>query len=288
MTILATNACLVVFKVSQWTARKLDKSATAKTLSDAGAASTAGSFHKQLVGKAALQTIAAVVNEARAYHYAATLPWLDDGPRILPAAKFTDYMDRMDTFEASFREAADAFADNYESYVQDARSSLGKLFRETDYPASVRGLFAWECTAMGMPDASDFRAQIPAAAVERVKAEMEKRTQDAMVVAVRDVFERVLERVRAMSDKLANYKPASDATGASGVFRDSLVDNMRDLVDALPSLNITGDARITALTETMADLCKWDATTLRESDTLRRGVQAKAAKMVADVSAFMA
>lgn len=291
MTNLLANSCvLVVFKVSQWTARKLDKGATQRVLSDNRAASGAGSFHKQLVSKEALGAIASLVSEARTYHYSQTLAWLDDGPRILPAKRHDAYFAQMDAYGEKFDALTAQFVDGYQSYVDDAEDMLGDLFRRADYPSHARiaSHFRWECSPMPMPDKADFRADLSATALERVRAEMEQRTNEATALAVRDVFERIHERVAAVVEKLSGYKPADDNGKVSGIFRDSLINNVRDLVDVLPDLNVTGDARIAQLAKDMATLANYDAITLRENTDLRNATANKAADILQAVNDFMA
>jgi len=75
--------------------------------------------------------------------------------------------------------------------------------------------------------------------------------------------------------------------GIVNPFRDSLVGNVRDLVDMLPGLNITGDAGIEAL---MADMREYltvhDANTLRTDETVRSEVAARADRIVANLADY--
>jgi hypothetical protein len=65
--------------------------------------------------------------------------------------------------------------------------------------------------------------------------------------------------------------------GIVSPFRDSIITNMRDLVDILPGMNIAGDARIDSLIQEMRQgLVKHDADTLRISDIQRENVVKRA------------
>lgn len=288
--ILAETCTLVVFKASQWTGRKLDKGATAQVLEANNASTGAASVHKHLVGKDALGSINGIVSEARTFHYSETLSWLDDGPRILPAKRFENYMDAMDAFERRFRDAVNAFCADYETYVERAQHMLGGMFKRADYPSALRiaSHFDWNVSPLPIPDQSDFRADLPATAMARAKADVERRANDAMALAVRDVFERVHDKVSAVVEKLTTYKPATGDHKAQGIFRDSLIDNVRALVSVLPDLNVTGDARIAALANAMEALCKYDAVSLRESDDLRAKTAQTANAILQDVADMMA
>ena len=84
--LLAARAMLAGLTISQWSARKTDKRATREVHTHHNAKDDSGTYRKALVAKSALEGIAAIASEARGTHYALTLPWLDSGARLLPAA----------------------------------------------------------------------------------------------------------------------------------------------------------------------------------------------------------
>ncbi|MBX8803295.1 hypothetical protein HBA92_21450 [Ochrobactrum sp. MR28] len=75
---------------------------------------------------------------------------------------------------------------------------------------------------------------------------------------------------------------------SEGVFRDSLVENIRDLITVLPALNITGDPELTAMAEKLKPLAEHNASTLRDNPTIRRDVADEAAKIFQSVSEYFA
>jgi hypothetical protein len=78
-------------------ARKHDKDASEEIATRHGAQSDAGRYHKILLPKAALAEIQKIVSEARQEHYFMTLPWDDNGYRVLPAAVYMDHVEKMRT-----------------------------------------------------------------------------------------------------------------------------------------------------------------------------------------------
>lgn len=291
---LSSVAMLVDFSVSQWTARKIDKEKSIEVNDAADASRKASHVSKKLIMSSTLAAIATLKNRAYEFHREHTSPWLDTGPRILSAAMHATYSAGMEKFEAEFAPLVNTFVRNYPDYVERARDShagLGRLWNEADYPAVSRiaSKFAWRIEYMPMPDASDFRVDVGQAQVDRIRASIESRVKESTANAVNDVFERVHERVAAMVEKLGSYVPAVNAGDKTqGIFRDSLVENIRDLVSIMPALNFTNDPRITMLQNQMADLIAHDAETLRDSDTIRATVATRAADIVQAVSDFMA
>ena len=288
---LNSRAMLVDFSVSQWTARKVDKAKSDQVNDDANAVRTASHVSKRLILSDTLAKIGNLKNRAYEYHREHTSPWLDTGPRILSVAMYDEYVAEMEKFEAEFHPLVRTLVANYPEYVDRARHQLGDLFSENDYPTASRigSKFGWRITYLPIPDTGDFRVAIGNDAMAKIKASAEQTIKASMANAVRDVFERAHDRVAAMVEKLNDYKPAANpGDKTQGIFRDSLVENIRDLVNLMPALNVTGDVRITKLATDMAALCKHDAEVLRASDTIRADVAAQAATIVQAVSDFMA
>lgn len=288
---LATRAMLSGLTIRQWTARKLDKRVTKEVNDRHGAAADAGRYNKALIAKGALEAIVSAANAARASHYLRTLPWLDDGARILPAAGYMAYSSELREHRIAFESAVETFLAGYPDFVADAEGRLNGLFNLADYPAAneIRTRFAFAVRMLPMPVADDFRVAIGDGQAATIRAEIEQATREALDGAMRDAWNRVVDTVGRMVERLNAYKPGADGTRAEGIFRDSLVENVRELVALLPSFNLTDDAFLTATVARLeAELCQHTAADLRESDTLRVDTAKAAAAILADVSAYLA
>ena len=288
---LATRAMLSGLRLTMWTARKLDKGATADVHTANGAAADAGRYNKALIAKDALAGIVTAANAARAAHYARTLPWLDDGARILPALAFDPYTAEMRRLRVDFETAVATFVDAYPAFVAAAQSRLGKLYNPADYPAAseIRDRFTFAVRVLPMPDARDFRVELADSQAADVRAAIEASTREALETAMADAWRRITETVGRMAEKLRGYKPATMTDKAEGVFRDSLVQNVRDLVGVLPSFNLTADPVLADIIARMErDLCGEDAAVLRDEDEIRAETARAAESILADVSAYLA
>ena len=96
---LQESAMLVTLTISQWTARKHDKSVSAEVDRNHGA-KDAGRYNKLLISKEALDSIAKIEGAARAYFYKVTHAWGDNGERMLPAALFMDFAQTMQKYQS--------------------------------------------------------------------------------------------------------------------------------------------------------------------------------------------
>src|ERR1700758_1805880 len=92
---LSTRAMLCSLSISMWSARKHDPEASEEIAFRHGARPDAGRYHKVLLPKEALAEIQKIVSEARQKHYFVTLPWGDDGYRVLPGAAYFDHAIKM-------------------------------------------------------------------------------------------------------------------------------------------------------------------------------------------------
>jgi hypothetical protein len=219
-----------------------------------------------------------------------TQPWMDDGARLLPSALFIDYANRIRDLKAEFHHAADEFASEYPTYVEDPKVRLGRLFSVADYPdpGDIRNLFAFDSKILPCPDADDFRIDIAEEHAADIRADIETRLKQALDDAMRDSVTRVVETGH-MATRLRAYRPAAGrGDRTEGTFRNSLVDNVRELARLLPAFNLTGDPILANVSDRInAEPCIYDADDLRSDQATRHTIATRAESILADVQTFM-
>src|SRR5260370_13657201 len=94
--------------IGVWSARKHDPEASQEIASLHRASSDAGRYNKLLVPRRALEEIHKIINEARQEHYFMTLPWGDDGYRVLPAAAYMQHTEATRVHLDRFTPAVDS------------------------------------------------------------------------------------------------------------------------------------------------------------------------------------
>lgn len=282
-------AMLARLSISLWSARKFDRQASDDVTTRNNAKIDAARVNKALIDAPALKEVQKSAGLARRIHMANSLPWIDDGSRILPSANFFEYSRQMKEARQDFEAAVDKFLGEYPSLVLDAAARLGDLYRPEEFPHEndVARRFSFGFHYLPLPDSRDWRVNMAEADSERIREEIEKTMQDATADAMRDLYERTAEAVGAMADKLAAYQPAIAGENAKNVFRDSLVTNVRKVADLLPRLNVTNDERLAAVAQDIeAKLIGIDAAQLRANDDDRRDVQEAAADIMQRLSAY--
>lgn len=187
----------------------------------------AGRYHKVLLPKQALAEIQKIVSEARQEHYFITLPWDDNGYRVLPAAAYMDHVAKMRGLSHRFSAAVD---------------DLARQFRTT--PDELRAKFSFETKVLPLPDAGDFSVALGNEEKDRIKRQITAAVEASLQVGTRELWFRLYEAVQHLADRLTAYKVTGE--GVEHPFRDTVVTNLVKLVDVLPKLNITNDPELEA------------------------------------------
>src|ERR1700751_4534766 len=174
----------------------------------------------------ALRTLAGQIR----HFYKITLPWSDEGYRLLPAHFYFELTTQMREFERAFFQSVDELLEVYPAYIEQVRPELNGLFREEDYPSAekLRAKFGVKLEVLPIPSGDDFRVTLSEEEQARVSREIDESVRQSLNRGTKDLWVRLTDVVTHMVDKL--NEPESR-------FHASLVTNVFDLVDLLPHLN---------------------------------------------------
>ena len=290
--VLTARAMLVNLKIKKWSARKEDKQVSKDVASQYHTTLEAGKYNKALISKESIKKIQKAANEARTYHYTHTLPWDDDGPRILTAAEFDNYNKEMRKQAQEFKGLVSDFLRDYDQFVAEAQQRLNGMFNPDDYPttAEIHKKFSFAYVVAPLPSDDDFRVNLQADDVDRIQQEISERLQAAEQTALNDLWNRLHDVTLAMANKLSDIDMPSKGNSGAGnspkktFFKDSLVGNITDLCDLLPRLNMSHDTKLDAMGKEIADrLTKHSPDTLRKDSTARKAMAADARKLAKDI-----
>lgn len=258
---LQEKSLVVSLNVRKWAASKHDKKITDEVQAQHNASTDAGRYNKRLVAKTDLETIQKIESEARTFHYEKTLPWGENSERLLPSLLFQDYVAKMVELKGRFDSAVEDFVSKYPSVIEEAKIRLNGMFREADYPSllNIRGKFDFKTTYMPVPD-EDFRVSLSDNEISKLKDSVREEVTNRLSEAVKDTWQRVKDQLSHMKEKLSDPE---------GKFKNSLFGNVRDLIDLLPKLNVTGDDNIEKVCSEMSKLLV-DPDAVRSDSNLRK------------------
>lgn len=271
---IETSAMLVELSISCWTARKLDKRVSQEVDSTNGTKARAGNYHKNLLaGTQKLENIVKYAANVRAWHNANTLPWSDNGQRLLPMDNFLAYKERLGMYEQEYNILVQDFLTSYPSLVDGAAFQLGNLFDRNEYPTvdNIVDKFRFRYVFSPVPTVGDWRVNVG----QQAREELDKQWADSVNERVNGAMKEAWSRLH---DCLSHVSERLEDTGEENkrkIFRDSLVDNAHELIDMLKVLNVTKDPELErARVLMLRAFTGVEAKELRENDHLRKNVKA--------------
>jgi hypothetical protein len=270
---LSKRAMIVTLNVSCWTARKQDKKVSAEVEASHNA-KDAGRYNKLLIDKVHLDPLTNWAGQIRSAHYHMTLPWMDNGGRLLPAKLFMDYRNKIDDMRSEYESRVRMLIAKYPQLVQDARMRLGTMYQPDDYPlvGELGSKFSVDLDIMPVPDCSDFRVDISDKEAERIREDMASKVRARQEAAMKDAWDRVRDVVSTIHLRVSADKP---------VIRDSLMGNARELVALLPGLNVNDDPLLAKVTDEISNNLLESTWNLRNSKASRLHLAEKAEKVLA-------
>lgn len=281
---LSDRALLVQLNISQWTARKYDKKATLEVAHTHGVNASVGRYNKSLLPlNDYLNNVHQKTGYIRAKYYENTLPWGIEGTQMLPTANYLNFINEFRKEKAEWDVLVRLFTSNYALLKADAKKFLGSLYREDDYPSEddITHKFKMDMAVFPVPT-TDFRVSVGAAELSRIQQDVEARVQHASASAMKDVWQRLYDKVEHLLDKMVKVDDPKSR------FHESSIEHVQSLCELLPRLNFNDDPDLEAMRREvegkLANLSK-DAITGDDKFRARKIDEAKA--IMDKMAAFM-
>lgn len=279
---LSERAMLASLNIRRWSPALTDKKITHEVAtSHAVSEKRAGKYRKNAIDVKApsFQAVVSAASELRNQHYFYTLPWSQDGARILPSAVFEKYSNEMRKLRLTFDKSVQGFVDDYPRLMLVAKRELNGMYNQADYPTNIAAKFGVDIAFMPMPDSQDFRASLSESAVSEIKKGIEAELQKTTQLAMHEPYERLYTHISRMVERLSDKK---------AIFRDTLVTGLADLCAILPGLNLMGDPQLDDLRKRAESLiANVDPQDLRDVPAVRRDVARKAAEIQSIMAPLM-
>lgn len=227
---LQTSAMLANVTIRMWTARKHDKTVS-QEVDKLHSTQDGGRYNKILIDPLLLRPLITLSGRIRDYHYQQTLPWGDNGDRLLPAVSCMDYLDAIRAFTAEHEKLVEDFVKQYPAIIKDAAARLGTLYNASDYPPinEIASRFSVNSVLMPIPTTADFRIDVEEEALSQMRETMQARLDEMAGKAEKECWLRLNETLTHLSETMGKDKP---------IIRNNLLDNVQETVKTVQRLNI--------------------------------------------------
>jgi hypothetical protein len=286
--------------ISVWEARKQDKkTAEEVTLSKGARSKKAATVQKHLFSESpALEAIKALRGEIRTWFNSTTLPWDDNGRRIIPTARYLEITDQASKYQQRFDSLVRTFLSVYQTEVSKQAFQMGALFDRSEYPHEdeVAAKFRFSFVVEPVPMSGDFRVDVAHEQEKMLREQYDRALEERLNGALSDAWQRVKTQVEWVQERMnavLSYDPDDieeipthdDAGNVVALevkkkrrpkLYDSMLDNGLELCKLLTDLNVTKDARLEeARKQLESALVNIDMDSLKESKELQRSVKTK-------------
>lgn len=278
---LQERAMTVSLHLSAWLGQRVCDRTTREVLSERHVDADGGKFTKFLVPKTELDPVTKAQTAARAVFRHLTLPWGEDGVRIINSAVFLEFRNQMLARVRDCDHQADLFVERYPSLLLAAPARLNGLYDSRDFPsaADIRNRFAVRLAISPVPASGDFRVNLGAEIEAEIRENIESTVTERLGAAQRDLWERVFTTLRHF---------AATMRDTDQHFKNSTVTKLRDLARLAPNLSLTPDPTLKRLCEEISGLLDGiSPDDLRDNQRVRAEAAHTAATTLAQVERAM-
>lgn len=277
VTKLSEEVMLVKITIRRWSPVIADTSVSNDVAQRNNSDPALGRYYKRLLTSPSLKDFEYNELQAREYNKNVTVPFADGHFRMLPNANFFSWRDKISEFSDKAANFASKFAyEELDQAVADAQTNLGSLFDVGNYPKAddVFRKFAFESTVMPLPNNSNWVVDKLNSAQIELEEIYQRQLTDSLVAAKEDVLRRIHSSLTPIVERFSQPDKR---------FKRTIIENVANLVDLLPSLNITNDPELNKLTEELSlKVASINAQKVRDDVNLRKIVSDDANRIVAD------
>jgi len=279
---LSEKALLVNLSISQWVGRKLDKAASAEITKIHGAVEGSSRVNKSLLPTCdVLDRIKSKTGAIRNRFYDNTLPWGIEGTYILPSGNYLAYVTEYRKDKSEWDGLCDQFFLDYNQACDDAKLLLGSLYKEGDYPrlGELRRKFSMDMAVLPVPTAGDFRVELADGEFATVQSEIEKRVKESSQAAMKDVWQRLYDKVEWISARLND----PDKQIHASAYQDA-----KDTCELLSRLNFTDDPNLEQMrSDVESKIFSHHVQSIRNDPDVRRDAAAEVNAIMDKMAVFM-
>ena len=282
---ISSAAMTVDFNASVWTARKKDHRASAEITHANYADRGVANVTKNLLGDCQeLKAVQKFAANTRNIHYSMTMPWSDNGARLLTTAQYFKYNEVMTDLQNEFHRLVDEFLTAYDKTIENAAElqvKLGAMWNADEYPtrAALEDKFGFRINYVPLPDSGDFRLDIGNEAMAQIKTQYEEHYTTAVNAAMKDIWQKLHDNLTTLARQLG-----VNEEGKGNKLYDTVFDRALELTEMLGTCNVTGDSQMEAMRQRLEQAFHGlTIGRIKNSPTLREDKQKELAKAIAAI-----
>ena len=285
------QALLVRVRIKRWSNAVTDKNLTSVVETDQRVTrKRLIRVRKTLLGAPAVKALSKLAGNIRNNVVGKlTIPWNEDGVRLIPVKLLEQFEQELATAIDKWEELLVELGNDYEGAIEDARNDLADAFDIDDYPSKddILSRYSIHLEEASLPVAGDLRVSLPQEKLDALREQVETQLQSRIEDAMQSLHERLTDTLKHLIDRLDAFGVDAKSGKSVGVFRDSTVKNLNELIELLPLMNIAGDARIATSTDELhAQLRNLNPEALRQNEGHRQDVSKKAKSIMAKMAGF--
>lgn len=188
---------------------------------------------------------ASAIRALRTYNEKVTIPWEDGGLRALPIEHYFEYGAKTRDLQARISAGVTNFVANLDELKEEDRNRMGDLFDEADYPTpeQLEEMYQVDIHLVPLQNLDDIRVRIPEEDIAKMKRGCEDLFEEKLRNASMHLWDRLYKSIKRMVDNLE---------GNARIY-DTMIGNIVDLVQMLPSLNIGDDPELAYMAREIED-----------------------------------
>ena len=189
----------------------------------------------------AFKAVTSVRSRIIAFWKGISLPYPEPGIRLIRQDDLQPFAVQMTTLKEELVLAVEQLEANYAELKAAARRRLGTLFNAADYPASLHGWFdvTYDFPSVEPPD---YLRQLSPQLYEQEAQRVAARFDEAVQLAEQAFTEELSKLVSHLTERLSG----SD-DGKPKIFRDSVIENLREFFGRFRHLNIRSSEQLDEL-----------------------------------------
>ncbi len=201
------------------------------------------------------------------------LPWDERGFKIVSNSRIPQVEKLVSDAQLEGEDKLDIFIKSFAEHVDNDRVICGTAFREKDYPteAVLRAKHSIEVDIALVPDPEqDVRAGWTNEMRVRHKKQILKQEKEKVSRAMLDAASRIQEHIKKIVNRVEGYTGKKD-----GSYKDSLIQNVRDMASMIQEFNLTNDPAMEAVYQKIVhDICTLDPKAMRgDKDLSNKAVE---------------